>query len=108
MTRPGRKDDGGKARFDLIPTSALTALAQVLTFGATKYSPGNWKHVPGARRRYQAALFRHLVAYLAGQRADPESGLSHLAHVLACAAFLVDFEARLEKTRDRKKAPEKT
>ena len=38
----GRKDDQGKARFELIAPEFLFALARVLTFGAAKYADRNW------------------------------------------------------------------
>lgn len=53
--------------------------------------------------RSDAALKRHLTAWEAGQDNDPETGLPHLWHVLANAAFLVTFEARQIGTDDRAK-----
>jgi hypothetical protein len=92
--RDGIKHDAGKLRMDLVPPSALEALAEVLTYGASKYQPNTWQHV--ASERYHAALLRHLCAWMRGERVDPESGISHLRHVLCNAAFLVDQEERPE------------
>lgn len=94
MTDPGRKDDAGKARYDLIDVRALRELAVVLTHGARKYAPENWRKVPDARARYYAATLRHLEAWRAGQETDPDSGLRHLGHALASVHFLLalDFE----------------
>jgi hypothetical protein len=39
---------------------------------------------------YYDAAMRHLMAYFDGQDLDPESGLPHLAHVMACASILID------------------
>lgn len=88
-----RKNDAGKLRFDLIEPQFLEGLAAILTLGATKYSAANWKNCPAPFERYYAALQRHLVAFAKDQRADPESGLSHLYHAAACLMFLAHFEA---------------
>lgn len=85
---PGRKDDSGKLRMDLITPEMLEALGQVLTFGAKKYAPNNWQNVADAGNRYYGALLRHLTAWRAGEGCDPESGMPHLFHALTCAAFL--------------------
>lgn len=86
----GRKADAGKLRYGLIPPAALEALADVLTFGAAKYSPNNWMHVESYR--YVDALYRHLEAARAGELLDPESGKTHLSHALTNLAFLVHLQ----------------
>ena len=98
----GRKNDTGKARMDLIPPEAIQALADVLTMGAAKYADRNWEK-GFAWGRSIAALLRHLWAWIGGEDTDPESGLSHMAHVLSNAAFLCTFEARRIGTDDRPK-----
>jgi len=88
----GRKDDAEKPRWDLLPFDELEDTVRVLTFGAIKYSPDNWKRVPGARCRYIAAAFRHLVARARGEILDPESGRPHTAHAVCCLLFLAWFD----------------
>lgn len=88
----GRKDDQGKRRYGLIPHGALGALADVLTFGAKKYAPENWRKVANWRERYYDATIRHLEAWRAGEYLDPETGLPHLAHALACLVFLYELD----------------
>ena len=85
------KHDAGKLRFELIPPSALKAIAEVLTFGANKYSDNNWQNVddPG---RYVGALYRHLEAWRAGEEMDPESGLPHLHHAITNLTFLIELD----------------
>ena len=90
----GLKFDTGKLQYSLIPPETLSALAEVLTFGARKYAIDGWKYVPDAKRRYMDALFRHLVAFRSGELYDQESGLSHLSHVLANASFLHYFYSK--------------
>lgn len=89
----GRKDDGGKARYDLIPPELLEATAAVLTFGAAKYGERNWEKGMNWGRPF-AALMRHMWAWWRGEKADPETGMSHLWHASCCIAFLIAFEQR--------------
>ncbi len=91
QTKSGRKDDTGKARFDLIPWGAIEGLVAVLTFGAKKYQPNGWRTVPDALPRYEAALLRHFAAYKRGEEVDPESGLPHLHHALTNLVFIVEL-----------------
>ena len=88
----GVKADAGKARWDLIPFKALQRTVEVLTYGAIKYAPENWRKVPDQRARYYAAALRHLVAWWGGERLDPESGLPHLGHASCCLMFLNEVE----------------
>lgn len=93
MVEAGKKLDAGKARWDLLPWKATGAIVDVLTFGAKKYSPNNWRKVPEARDRYLAAAMRHLVAWADGEKRDPESGLHHLAHAGCCILFLLELDS---------------
>jgi hypothetical protein len=70
----------------------LGQVVEVLTYGARKYSPDNWKKVPDARRRYTDAGFRHFTAYASGETHDPETGKHHLAHAICCMLYLVAFD----------------
>ena len=87
----GRKDDAGKPDWTLLPWGPVGEIVKVLTWGArVKYKdlpPDNWKFVKDAMARYEAAFFRHVVAYLEGERLDPDSGLPHLAHAGCCLLF---------------------
>jgi hypothetical protein len=89
MLDMGYKYDSEKLRYDLIPPSAMTALAEGLTMGASKYGDNNWQTIKPDR--YYAALFRHLIAWRNGEINDPESKLNHLKHVLVNAAFLLEL-----------------
>lgn len=84
----GVKHDSGKPRMELLDPLALQGLAQVLTFGASKYpGPHNWRKGFAYSRLLGAAL-RHIFAFMNGQDTDKESGLSHIDHALACLMFL--------------------
>lgn len=84
------KFDGDKVRYDLVPPSAIKAMAEVLTFGARKYKPNNWKNCEDPER-YLAALYRHLEAWRAGETNDQDSGLHHLAHAMTNLAFMLEL-----------------
>lgn len=91
-TTGGRKFDGGKLQYGLVPPLALKATVDVLTFGAEKYEPDNWKHVPDSKRRYFDAVQRHVWAWKEGEQIDPESGRHHLAHALCGLMFLYEHD----------------
>jgi len=88
----GVKYDNDKPQWSLLPFKALKEVVDVLTYGAKKYAPDNWKKVPDARRRYIDAGFRHLTAYASGEKLDSETGKSHLAHAICCLLYLLAFE----------------
>ena len=91
-TTGGRKFDGNKLEYGLIPPLALKEMVRVLTFGAQKYERDNWKVVPESKRRYFDALQRHLWAWKEGEQLDPESGIHHLAHAMCCLMFLYEHD----------------
>lgn len=84
----GRKYDSGKPRLDLLPFDALAEVAKVMTFGANKYGDDNWRMVEPASR-YESAMLRHYAAHKAGEQVDPETGMSHLAHMATNALFIL-------------------
>lgn len=103
---PGAKLDAGKVRAGLVLhgfAHALTAVAEVGTFGANKYTPDGWRSVPQGAARYTDALYRHLLTEACGETTDPDSGLMHAAHAAWNAL------ARLELALiERNSTPEKT
>lgn len=88
--KQAKKYDQNKLRMDLIPISTFTALAEVLTYGASKYGENTWQALPNFENRYYGALLRHLIAWRSGELIDQESGLSHLKHALANIVFLLE------------------
>jgi hypothetical protein len=89
---PGRKDDSGKTRYDLLPWRGLILVAMVMTHGAKKYAPDNWRKVEGWRWRYFRAAIGHLIAWWGGEKLDPEWCLPHLAHAACCVLFLLELD----------------
>ena len=89
MNEIGQKNDSGKPRWSLMPFRELSEVLAVLEHGALEYGANNWKNVTPMRDRYFNAAMRHLLAWWGGDRDDPDSGRSHLAHAICCLIFLM-------------------
>lgn len=92
----GKKYDQGKPLYNLIPVNAESEMVDVLTFGAEKYGPNNWRNIDNLTERYTAAAMRHLASYRKGEKLDPESGKHHLAHAMCCLAFILENDLTSE------------
>lgn len=106
----GMKFDKHKLKWGLLPYDALQEIVKVLTFGALKYAPDNWKYVKDGKIRYFDALMRHLVEWKESdygkdqkRSKDSETGLSHLAHAGACILFLIWYDLMSSQTTNEKK-----
>ncbi len=85
------KYDDGKPRLALVPSAAIRAVGEIMTYGLTKYDESSWKNVEAWR--YRDALMRHLCEYLDDPYGvDAESGYPHLWHITTNAAFLCEIE----------------
>lgn len=93
------KKDKGKPPVELLPIKALLKAAEVFAHGANKYSKWSWREVDNWQWRYYASVLRHLFAWRQGEKYDPDSGLSHLAHALTNLMIMVTLE---EEEDDRK------
>lgn len=71
------KDD--KLRWDLLPMQEIEDIVRVFHLGAKKYEPNGWKDIPNGFERYRAAMMRHLMCYMNGERYDKELGVNHLS-----------------------------
>jgi hypothetical protein len=83
-----------KLPLELIPRVALVQEAAVLGLGADcpakAYGRWNWRDDPVDAETYIGAIERHLTLWAAGEDLDEQSGVSHLAHIRACCAILLD------------------
>lgn len=95
----GRKDDGGKLRFDLVPPDALDELVRVYSVGAARYGDRNWERGISFGRIF-AACMRHLWAFWRGQEKDPDDGIHHLAHAAWNCLTLLSYRLRGMATFD--------
>lgn len=78
------KYDGGKSpvfrgAISYFPR-AISAVAGISAFGASKYAWKGWEGVPDGFNRYSDAMVRHLTYEGQGEVLDPDSGLLHAAH----------------------------
>ena len=81
-----------KPQLQLLPPAFLIATAKALECGAAKYGKYNWRQNKVECQTYVGAMLRHIAAWQDGENLDPESGESHLAHVAASVAILLDAQ----------------
>lgn len=98
-----RRDNQGKPEWSLVDFKSLIPMVRVLEFGRDKYSEktddgtlvsdgrDNWKKGLLVRKTCES-LLRHVFAYLNGEDADPESGISHVGHIQCNSMFLGRFD----------------
>lgn len=86
----GNRFNEGKRKWGLLSWVGLEELVKVLEFGAKKYDSWNWSKGLSFTETFEC-LQRHAVAWYNGEDKDPETGLSHMAHVLCNAMFLMHF-----------------
>lgn len=92
MTAENPKEAEGakKLPLQLVPPAAEREMALALAEGAGKYGPWNWREAGINLETYIGAMKRHINAIARGEDIDPLSGVSHLGHILAGAAIVVD------------------
>lgn len=98
------KYDGGKApvfrgAIDYFPR-AISAVAEVSAFGASKYAWKGWEGVDDGVNRYSDAMVRHLVYQAEGEILDPDSGLLHAAHTAWNALARLELLIRQQDTTE--------
>lgn len=96
-TTGGRKFDGDKLRYGLLPPKALKETVHVLSLGAIKYEENNWMYVPDSQNRYFDALQRHIWAWKSGEQNDQETGVNHLAHAMCNLMFILERDSYSEE-----------
>lgn len=76
---------------EVLKLTSLAEVAEILTFGAKKYKPNNWRNVDDVSR-YWAALGRHLVEVDKSKKSkDSDSGLTHAAHAMTNILFILEL-----------------
>lgn len=100
-TNPKDAIGSAKLPLHLWPTTATITGALALLDGALKYGRQNWREAGVRYSIYYDAARRHMDAAFEGEDADPDSGLPHEAHALACLAIIVDARATGKLIDDR-------
>lgn len=90
-----------KAPLHLLEYAADCEIAAALSHGARKYGRKNFQQTPILANVYGGAIRRHVGAWLTGEDIDPESGLSHLAHIGANVHVLLSAMAHRTFVDDR-------
>jgi hypothetical protein len=93
ITGTALKFDDGKLDWSLLPWDTLEEIIKVLQFGAGKYSPWNWAEGDGFKyNRLFNSSMRHFIAWFwRREDKDPETGLSHIAHLGCNVLFLLHY-----------------
>ena len=92
--------NAGKPRLCFVPKEATAAIARAFEYGARKYAARNWEKGGPWTTPYDS-LMRHAQSWADGENKDPESGLSHLDHLICNAAILSTYEGRAIGKDDR-------
>lgn len=78
-----RKNEG-KIDYTIIPWEGMEEVVAVFEIGAQKYVRDNYKLGDGLPLdTYRKSMLRHLLQSVKLQDADEESGLDHIAHLVA-------------------------
>ena len=103
-TKPTNPKDligSDKLPLHLWPSTATALGSLGLLDGMLKYGRSNFRAVGVRATIYIDAVMRHILAYLEGEDTDPDSGLPHMAHALACLAIIVEAQAKGNLADDR-------
>lgn len=102
---PGAKLDSGKVMASLLADfgNALTAVAELATIGAKKYSKGGWQHVENGIDRYDDAMWRHLLKDRSEVYDIGDGGTNMHHHVQVCWNALAKLELMIRDGLDIKK-----
>lgn len=103
-TKPSNPKDvigSDKLPIHLWPETATIYGCLGLLDGLLKYGRSNFRAVGAKASIYYDAQRRHMNAWFEGQDNDPDSGLPHLAHALACIAILIEAQTKGNLTDDR-------
>jgi len=101
------KHDQGKLDWSLLPWDAVEETIRVLEFGAGKYSPWNWAEGEGFKytRLFNSSM-RHFVAWFwRKEDLDPETGISHIAHLSCNVLFLLHYVLNKNKFKSNDNRP---
>lgn len=82
-----------KVPLGLFPGVAKIEGALALENGAKKYKAYNWRTTKVRISIYLDAIERHLLALRDGEDVADDSGVSHLGHIIAGAAIVLDAKA---------------
>jgi hypothetical protein len=99
------KHAAGRAKqpFHQTPPIALKYLADAMAHGAAKYGAYNYSEAGVVASIYYDAMTRHKLAWFTGEWLDAESGIPHVALMMACCAILLECHEKGNLEDDRPK-----
>jgi hypothetical protein len=78
-------------RMKLLPQHTMKAIGDALANGMSfRYPATYWKTVTNGREIFHSRAMGHLQAWKGGEKDNPRSGISHLAHAITYLMFLHD------------------
>lgn len=89
--------------WQVLPRWVVLLVGRVMQVGAAKYGAFNYRESNVWAMTYVDAIERHMQLWQDGEDDDPETGVSHLAHVIAGCAILLDTQANGRLGDDRQK-----
>ena len=91
------------AIWSVFPRWVAHAVGRVMSVGAAKYGAFNYRESRIAASTYEDAIERHAALWFDGEDNDPETGVSHLASVIASCILLMDAQrtGQLEDNRQK-------
>ena len=97
----GARFNGGKVRYELIPSHLLESTARVFEYGAKKYTDWNWaKGMPFTA--VIGCMKRHIAEIERSSDYDSESNQRHIGHIICNALMLEHYMNMIEKNPDLK------
>ncbi len=79
---PTTEDGKQKPSLAGLPAKVLEQVADIKTFGATKYYADKWLKEPTSAYRRVDSAMRHINKWLQNINLDEESGKNHLDHAI--------------------------
>ncbi len=92
-----------KPRLSDVPPVGLFALGAAMSDGANKYGRFNYRDTNVTASVFYDAMLRHLTDWYNGEDCAPDSGVSHLGHIMASCAILLDAKLHNKFNDDRDK-----
>lgn len=78
--------------WSVMPRWVMLAVGRVMQIGAAKYDAFNYRVAPVTASTYEDAMERHAALWFDGEDCDPETGVSHLASIIASCSLLMDTQ----------------
>lgn len=80
----------GKPTTHCVPSIAVLALGAAMADGESKYGKFNWRDSNVTASVFYNAMMRHLLDWNQGEDFATDSGIHHLAHLMAGCAIILD------------------